>query len=229
MRQAARDSNSLRAPLASSSTPILDADIPTDHRFDAIHAYPSSCPIRNKTTGLLGDDNQAEPSPPEPEVPRSAVRSNQICEKRGDFYRRYIAHWQFRTGECGCDSSSSGSSRNSSSWGDTQASSCDTEGGGDEPNNNLEQDEVFVDHSRRMASWAGQPDIKGRNETVRMMLLCAVHFGITFTWGVEMTCESSLPFAIGSYSPPDGYVHLVVVVAVAAAAQFRLMVNKWLT
>ncbi|KAF3764932.1 MFS general substrate transporter [Cryphonectria parasitica EP155] len=38
-----------------------------------------------------------------------------------------------------------------------------------------------------VSSWSGQPEIKGRTEWVRMMLLCAVHFGITFTWGVEMT------------------------------------------
>lgn len=44
-----------------------------------------------------------------------------------------------------------------------------------------------VSHRYKMASWSGQPDIKGRTEWVRMMLLCAVHFGITFTWGVEMT------------------------------------------
>lgn len=39
-----------------------------------------------------------------------------------------------------------------------------------------------------MSSFTGRPGIKGRNETIRMILLCAVHFGITFTWGVEMTC-----------------------------------------
>ncbi|KAL1868694.1 hypothetical protein Daus18300_005828 [Diaporthe australafricana] len=39
----------------------------------------------------------------------------------------------------------------------------------------------------KMSSFTGQPSIKGRNESIRMMLLCAIHFGITFTWGVEMT------------------------------------------
>lgn len=39
-----------------------------------------------------------------------------------------------------------------------------------------------------MSSFTGRPGIKGRNETIRMIMLCAVHFGITFTWGVEMTC-----------------------------------------
>lgn len=34
----------------------------------------------------------------------------------------------------------------------------------------------------QMSSFAGQPSIKGRNESIRMMLLCFIHFGITFTW-----------------------------------------------
>ena len=34
----------------------------------------------------------------------------------------------------------------------------------------------------QMSSFTGQPGIKGRNESIRMMLLCAIHFGITFTW-----------------------------------------------
>lgn len=34
----------------------------------------------------------------------------------------------------------------------------------------------------QMSSFTGQPSIKGRNESIRMMLLCAIHFGITFTW-----------------------------------------------
>lgn len=38
-----------------------------------------------------------------------------------------------------------------------------------------------------MSSFTGRPGIKGRNETIRMTMLCAVYFGITFTWGVEMT------------------------------------------
>ncbi|KAK7741583.1 hypothetical protein SLS63_001140 [Diaporthe eres] len=33
----------------------------------------------------------------------------------------------------------------------------------------------------QMSSFTGQPSIKGRNESIRMMLLCAIHFGITFT------------------------------------------------
>lgn len=34
----------------------------------------------------------------------------------------------------------------------------------------------------QMSSFTGQPGIKGRNESIRMMLLCFIHFGITFTW-----------------------------------------------
>jgi hypothetical protein len=33
-----------------------------------------------------------------------------------------------------------------------------------------------------MSTFTGQPGIKGRSESIRMMLLCAIHFGITFTW-----------------------------------------------
>ncbi|KAK3906861.1 general alpha-glucoside permease [Staphylotrichum tortipilum] len=38
-----------------------------------------------------------------------------------------------------------------------------------------------------MATWVGQPRVKGSSETVRMVLLTCVSIGITFTWGVEMT------------------------------------------
>ncbi|KAI5467247.1 major facilitator superfamily domain-containing protein [Mariannaea sp. PMI_226] len=38
-----------------------------------------------------------------------------------------------------------------------------------------------------MATWSGQPAVKGRSETVRMILLSFVTIGLTFTWGVEMT------------------------------------------
>ncbi|ERS98621.1 solute carrier family 45, member 1/2/4 [Sporothrix schenckii 1099-18] len=38
-----------------------------------------------------------------------------------------------------------------------------------------------------MASWSGQPSVKGATETTRMMLLTAASMGIAFTWGVEMT------------------------------------------
>ncbi|KAK3695283.1 major facilitator superfamily domain-containing protein [Podospora appendiculata] len=38
-----------------------------------------------------------------------------------------------------------------------------------------------------MSTWAGQPSVRGRSETMRMVLLTCVSIGITFTWGVEMT------------------------------------------
>ncbi|KAI7767908.1 hypothetical protein LZL87_001782 [Fusarium oxysporum] len=38
-----------------------------------------------------------------------------------------------------------------------------------------------------MASWSGQPAIRGNSEAVRMILLSFVTIGITFTWGIEMT------------------------------------------
>ncbi|CAK7266143.1 hypothetical protein SEPCBS119000_001876 [Sporothrix epigloea] len=38
-----------------------------------------------------------------------------------------------------------------------------------------------------MASWSGQPSVKGATETTRMMLLTSASMGIAFTWGVEMT------------------------------------------
>ncbi|KAF5963916.1 SUT1D-like sucrose transporter [Fusarium bulbicola] len=38
-----------------------------------------------------------------------------------------------------------------------------------------------------MASWSGQPAIRGNSEAVRMILLNFVTIGITFTWGIEMT------------------------------------------
>lgn len=183
MPQAARSTSSW-APLASSSTPILpDADIlPTDKLETA------PCPTPEKTPGLLGDDDDNHIEFPASDVLPPTLRNTQFCERGSDFYRRYSAHWQF-----GYDEYSGGGSTRTS-WGDTgDGPSCATGRKEEQEDSDPEQgDETFVEHSCRMASWAGQPDIKGRNETIRMMLLCAVHFGITFTWGVEMTCETSL-------------------------------------
>lgn len=39
------------------------------------------------------------------------------------------------------------------------------------------------------ATFTGQPSVKGSSETLRMMLLTLNSIGISFTWGVEMTCE----------------------------------------
>lgn len=39
-----------------------------------------------------------------------------------------------------------------------------------------------------MASWTGTPSVRGGSETMRMVLLTFSAIGITFTWGIEMTC-----------------------------------------
>lgn len=44
-----------------------------------------------------------------------------------------------------------------------------------------------------MSTWRGKPSVKGSTETMRMLLLTCVSVGITFTWGVEMTCKSRMP------------------------------------
>lgn len=44
-----------------------------------------------------------------------------------------------------------------------------------------------------MSTWRGTPSVKGSTETMRMLLLTCVSVGITFTWGVEMTCKSYIP------------------------------------
>ncbi|KAF4948460.1 hypothetical protein FGADI_9657 [Fusarium gaditjirri] len=53
------------------------------------------------------------------------------------------------------------------------------------------QDNVHFESQGRnpanMASWSGQPAIRGNSEAVRMILLSFVTIGITFTWGIEMT------------------------------------------
>ncbi|CZR34966.1 uncharacterized protein FPRO_00913 [Fusarium proliferatum ET1] len=53
------------------------------------------------------------------------------------------------------------------------------------------QDNISLEPQGRnranMASWSGQPAIRGNSEAVRMVLLSFVTIGITFTWGIEMT------------------------------------------
>lgn len=39
------------------------------------------------------------------------------------------------------------------------------------------------------ASFVGQPSVRGSSEVIRMILLTFSAIGITFTWGVEMTCK----------------------------------------
>lgn len=92
---------------------------------------------------------------------------------QSDFYKRYSEHWE-RSYESG------------SSWEEEAGDSatCYTEEGDDD----CEEGSGLLGDTRTMASsWSGQPSIKGRAEWVRMMLLCAVHLGITFTW-VRISC-----------------------------------------
>lgn len=188
----AATSTSSWAPLASFSTPIPpDADILTTDKPET-----APCPTPEKTPGLLVGDDDDDDEDSRIECPASAVppptpQKTRFCEKGSDFYSRYSAHWQFGYDEY---SNSGGGDRTRTSWGDTgEGPSCHTGREEEQEDSDQEQGgETFVEHSRRMASWAGQPAIKGRNEIIRMMLLCAVHFGISFTWGVEMTCETYL-------------------------------------
>jgi solute carrier family 45 protein 1/2/4 len=54
-----------------------------------------------------------------------------------------------------------------------------------------DDDDDFTRTRRRsaaeMASWTGQPSIKGGSEMMQMILLTFNAIGITFTWGIEMT------------------------------------------
>lgn len=52
-------------------------------------------------------------------------------------------------------------------------------------------------YPRSMASWVGQPRIKGSSEVMRMVLLTLTLVGVSFTWGIEMTCKfRGLPLSI---------------------------------
>lgn len=57
----------------------------------------------------------------------------------------------------------------------------------------------------KMSSFTGQPSIKGRNESIRMMLLCAIHFGITFTWygSGYFVHLAGTPWGTGDYCSSD--------------------------
>ncbi|KAL3419030.1 General alpha-glucoside permease 2 [Phlyctema vagabunda] len=48
-----------------------------------------------------------------------------------------------------------------------------------------------------MASWAGQPHIKGSSESMRMALLTTSLIGLQFTWGIEMTYCTPYLLALG--------------------------------
>lgn len=97
---------------------------------------------------------------------------------QSDFYKRYSEHWE-RSYESG------------SSWEEEvgDSATCYTEEEDDEYRDEEEEVGLLGDTRRMASSWSGQPSIKGRTEWVRMMLLCAVHLGITFTW------VGSIPFS----------------------------------
>lgn len=46
-----------------------------------------------------------------------------------------------------------------------------------------------------MASWVGQPAIKGSTDSMRMALLTLSLIGLQFTWGIEMTCMLPISFS----------------------------------
>lgn len=56
------------------------------------------------------------------------------------------------------------------------------EGRGNIDRENIQEEEAD------MASWVGQPAIKGSSESMRMALLTLSLIGLQFTWGIEMTC-----------------------------------------
>lgn len=49
-------------------------------------------------------------------------------------------------------------------------------------------EEEITEEEADMASWVGQPAIKGSTESMRMALLTLSLIGLQFTWGIEMTC-----------------------------------------
>lgn len=108
---------------------------------------------------------------------------DELSYGQSDFYRRYSEHWERTYGDEGAVAEPTTSYI---SYGGKEAQGRDGED--DDRAEGCRLLDEFDGYSRDiMASWSGQPNIKGRTEWVRMMLLCAVHFGITFTWGVEMT------------------------------------------
>lgn len=155
------------APVSSSATPS-DYDPPADK-------LKTSPRPPKKTFGIF--EEQA--------ADRSGYRRRSY--DKSDFYRRYSEHWQ--------------RSYDGSSWEEVAAAESALLCAGEQDDDDDDYDDYDDYHGQgedcglirqtsrtcNMASWSGQPEIKGRTEWVRMMLLCAVHFGITFTWGVEMT------------------------------------------
>ncbi|EFX01167.1 sucrose transport protein [Grosmannia clavigera kw1407] len=63
-------------------------------------------------------------------------------------------------------------------------------------------------HDTAMATWVGQPAIKGSSETMRMMLLTCASIGIAFTWGVEMTYCTPYMLSLGLTKGQASFVWL---------------------
>lgn len=147
------------APLSSSAAPS-NSNPPTEK------LKTSPRPIK-KTFGIFDD------------LAANKTGYRRLSWDKSEFYRRYSEHWERSYSE--------------SSWEEAAAAEyapCYTGEQDDDYEGVDEEDCGLIRVTSRtceMASWSGQPEIKGRTEWVRMVLLCAVHFGITFTWGVEMT------------------------------------------
>ncbi|OAF58620.1 hypothetical protein VC83_05044 [Pseudogymnoascus destructans] len=70
-------------------------------------------------------------------------------------------------------------------------------GGWRRPEEHEDLREDRLGDGKDMASWAGQPSIKGSTESMRMALLTISLIGIQFTWGVEMTYCTPYLLALG--------------------------------
>ncbi|KFY19004.1 hypothetical protein V493_08203 [Pseudogymnoascus sp. VKM F-4281 (FW-2241)] len=70
-------------------------------------------------------------------------------------------------------------------------------GGWRRPEEHDDLTEDKMGDGKDMASWAGQPSIKGSTESMRMALLTISLIGIQFTWGVEMTYCTPYLLALG--------------------------------
>ncbi|KAJ4394536.1 hypothetical protein N0V93_003755 [Gnomoniopsis smithogilvyi] len=161
----------VNAGISSTSAPRPPSPAPIDADPPTVKLKTSPRPPK-RTFGLLDDELSTQ---------HSGYRK--LSYGQSDFYKRYSEHWE-RSYESG------------NSWEEEAGDSatCYTEEGDDD----CEEGEGLLGDTRSMASsWSGQPSIKGRSEWVRMMLLCAVHLGITFTWGVEMTYCTPYLLALG--------------------------------
>lgn len=169
-----------RLEISDPLVPLSTAAAPTDSYPSLADTKLKSSPRPTKTCNAL-DHRFTE---------HSGYRK--VSHGKSDFYKRYSEHWE---------RSYDVSSRWEEAEGADSATSYTEEGVDNDDNGNDSNSDSDVrnracegfglprreDFSAMASSWSGQPSVKGRTEWVRMMLLCAVHLGITFTWGVEMT------------------------------------------